>query len=69
MEGGFNACGPNFNRAISGSMPRNDAIVPAKKNRKELRALAAGLPTIFQDREDVAPEGLRTTGSANAGPR
>jgi len=41
MEGGFNACGPNFNRTISGSMPRNDEIVPAKKNRKELRALAS----------------------------
>jgi hypothetical protein len=58
MEGGFNACGPNFNRAISGSLPRNDEIVPAKKNRKELRALAAGLPTIFRDREDVAAGGL-----------
>jgi hypothetical protein len=55
MEGGFNACGPNFNRAISGSMPRNDEIVPAKKNRKELRALAAGLPTIFQDRRCELP--------------
>jgi hypothetical protein len=32
---------------------------------KELRALAAGLPTIFQGRE----EGLRATDSANATPR
>ncbi len=31
-----------------------------------LMALAAGPPTIFQDREDVRPEGLRATGSTNA---
>jgi hypothetical protein len=36
---------------------------------KELMALAAGLPTIFPDREDVAAGGLRATGSANATPR
>ena len=34
-----------------------------------LRCLAAGRPTIFRDREDVRPEGLRATGSSNARPR
>jgi hypothetical protein len=36
---------------------------------KELIALAAGLPTIFQDREDMRLEGLRATGATNARPR
>jgi hypothetical protein len=34
-----------------------------------LTALAAGPRTIFRDREDVRPEGLRATGSSNARPR
>src|SRR6516164_3728694 len=41
----------------------------AYSKMKELMALAAGLLTIFQDREDVRPEGLRPTGSTNATPR
>jgi hypothetical protein len=33
---------------------------------KELMAFAAGLPTIFQDREDMRPKGLRATDTTNA---
>jgi hypothetical protein len=33
---------------------------------KELMAFAAGLPTIFQDREDIAAGGLPSCRSANA---
>jgi hypothetical protein len=36
---------------------------------KELMALGAGLPTIFQNREDVRPEGLRLPESTTARPR
>ena len=36
---------------------------------KELKTLAAGLPTIFQDRQDVAAGGFASYGSANATPR
>ena len=35
---------------------------------KELMALAAGLPMIFQKREDMRPGGLRATGCANTRP-
>jgi hypothetical protein len=136
MEGGFNACGPNFNRAISGSCrtrtdcpqaahligqspvklgssdcpirvaygasglgrcdghhemvdfrfrKRHGGLLRIRRERpsaerkckqrhlrikmKELMALGAGLPTIFQNREDVRPEGLRLPESTTARPR
>src|SRR5262245_47036668 len=38
------------------------------KCKRGSRALAGGLPTIFQDREDLPPEGFRATGSTHTRP-
>jgi hypothetical protein len=60
MEGGFNACGPNFNRAISGSTK----LSPAKKNRKERGRSPRACRRSFRIGRTLQPEGLRATGPA-----